>query len=88
MPTYIADCDVPGVTPEQMRDVASRARDACRRELAPAAGVRYLLTLWIPADWRALLLFRAQDAEAVRAVCRKARIPCLRVVEVVEVSHP
>ncbi len=85
MPLYIADCDVPGMAPEQLRDLAARARVACREEVR-APGVRYLCTLWVPGDWRALLLFRAQDAEGVRAVCRKARIPFLRVVEAVEVA--
>ncbi|MDQ7800656.1 MAG: hypothetical protein QN188_05895 [Armatimonadota bacterium] len=84
MPLYIADCDVPGIPPEQVRDLAVRARAACE-EAAQGTGVHYLLTLWIPADWRVMVLFQAQSADAVRAVCQVARTPLLRVVEVVEV---
>lgn len=81
MPLYIADCDVPGITPEQVRDLAARARTVCEEAAAQGAGVRYLRILWIPEDWRAMLLFRAESAELVRAACRGARIPLLRVVE-------
>lgn len=86
MPVYMADCDFPGMTPEQLRGTEERARRAC----APGAGgtaVRYLRAIWVPGDWRVMYLFEAPDAAAVEAVCRAAQIPFLRVVEAVDVSR-
>lgn len=83
---YMADCDLPGLTPELLAASIARARRACEQGTREGGPVRYLHTLWVPADWRASYLFEARTAAAVEAVCRAAQIPFLRVVEVSEVG--
>jgi hypothetical protein len=81
MPVYLADCDVPGMTAEQLAGTETRARLACEQSTAKGTAVRYLRSIWVPRDWRVMYLFEAPDAHAVEAVARAAGIPFLRVVE-------
>jgi hypothetical protein len=83
---YMAECDLPGLTPEHLAASVERVRWACAQGAGGGAPVRHLHTLWVPADWRASYLFEAHSAGAVEAVCRAAHIPFLRVVEVVGVE--
>jgi hypothetical protein len=84
MPVYIADCDLPGMTREQLSGTEERARRACAQSAAGGTSVRYLRAVWVPGDWRVMYLFEALDAHAVEVVARAAGIPFLRVVEAVE----
>ncbi len=86
MRTYLADCDLPGMTPEQLANTETRVRRACQRAVAAGEAPRYLRAIWVPGDWRVMYLFQAPDASAVETVCRAAQIPFLRVVEAVEVA--
>lgn len=82
----MADCDLPGMTPEQLAGTEARARRACEEAAAAGAVVRYLRVIWVPGDWRVMYLFQADDAATVEAVCRAAQIPFLRVVDAVDMS--
>ncbi|MDR7498957.1 MAG: DUF4242 domain-containing protein [Armatimonadota bacterium] len=82
----MADCDLPGMTPEQLTGTEARVRRACEQAAAAGAVIRYLRAIWVPGDWRVMYLFQAPDAPAVEAVCRAAHIPFLRVVDAVEGS--
>jgi hypothetical protein len=86
VPLYIADCDVPGITPEQVGHLVVRVRAACEACSVQGIEVRHLSTFWVPADEQLLVLFGADSPEAVRTACWAASIPFLRVVEAVEVS--
>ncbi|MCL6568128.1 MAG: hypothetical protein K6T35_04440 [Meiothermus silvanus] len=88
MRTYLADCDLPGMTPEQLRGTEARIQRTCEQAAAAGAVVRYLRAIWVPGDWRVMYLFQAPDASAVEAVCRAAQVPFLRVVDAVDMSVP
>lgn len=84
--TYMADCDLPGMTAQQLAGTEARARRACEQAAAAGAVVRYLRAIWVPGDWRVMYLFQAHDAAVVETVCQAAQIPFLRVVDVVDMS--
>lgn len=86
MRTYMADCDLPGMTPEQLAGTEARVRRACEQAAPAGAVIRYLRAIWVPGDWRVMYLFQARDAATVEAVCRAAQIPFLRVVDAVDMN--
>ncbi|MCL6500139.1 MAG: DUF4242 domain-containing protein [Firmicutes bacterium] len=85
MGAYIVDCDLPGATAEEVRELERRTRAVCETP-GPQGGVRHVWTLWVPSDWQLLFLFRANGPEAIRAICGAAGLPVLRLVEAVELS--
>ncbi len=83
----MADCDLPGMTPEQLAGTEARLHRACEQAAAATGDVvRYLHALWVPGDSRVMYLFQARGPAAVEAVCRAAEVPFLRVVDVVDGS--
>jgi hypothetical protein len=84
MHTYMADCDLPGMTREQLAGSQARIQRACEQAAARGDVVRYLRAIWVPVDGRVMYLFQAPDATAVEAVCRAAEVPFLRVVDAVD----
>ena len=86
MLVFMADCDLPGITVEQLRGVERRAIEASERLTAAGKPVRYIRSLWVPGDWRVMSLFEAENAAAVEEVNRAAQIPFLRIVEAVDLS--
>jgi muconolactone delta-isomerase len=88
MRTYMADCDLPGMTPEHLAGTEARIQLACEQAAAAGAVIQYLRAIWVPGDWRVMYLFQAPDASAVEAVCRAAQVPFLRVVDAVDMSVP
>lgn len=84
MHTYMVDCDLPGMTREQLAGSQARIQRACEQAAARGDVVRYLRAIWVPVDGRVMYLFQAPDATAVEAVCRAAEVPFLRVVDAVD----
>jgi muconolactone delta-isomerase len=84
MRTYLADCDLPGMTPEQLRGTEARIQRACEQAAAAGDAIRYLRAIWVPGDWRVMYLFQARGVAAVEAVCRAAQVPFLRIVDAVD----
>jgi hypothetical protein len=83
----MADCDLPGITPEQLTGTEARIQRACEQAAAGAA-VRYLRAIWVSGNCRVMYLFQARDVAPVEAVCQAAQVPFLRVVDAVDMSVP
>lgn len=86
MPVFIADSDLPGITPQQLQSARQRAIKASSRLTAAGAPMRYLRAVWVPGDWRVMWLFETEEAATVEAVMRTAEIPFLRVVEATDLG--
>jgi len=86
MHTYMADCDLPGMTREQLAGSEARIQRACEQAVARGDVVRYLRAVWVPGDGRVMYLFQARDATSVEAVCQAAEVSFLRVVDAVDGS--
>jgi len=66
--TYMADCDLPGITREQLAGSEARIQRACEQAVARGDVVRYLCAIWVPGDWRVMYLFQARGPAPVEAV--------------------
>lgn len=82
----MADCDLPGVSEEQILGAQQRVIEACSRMTAEGTTVRFLRSIWVPEDWRVMHMFEAPDAAAVQAVSRAAMVPFLRVIEAMDLA--
>jgi hypothetical protein len=67
--------------PERAQTVA-RMRRAARAASARGTPVRYLRSIFIPADESCFHLFEGPSAEAIEEVGREAAVECDRIVEV------
>ena len=78
--SYVAECFWAGVSKSSVRDLDERA-DASVAELSRrGADVRYLGSIFMPADEIVLCLFEG-SVDAVRQAIELAQIPFERVVE-------
>ena len=80
---YAAKCFWPGVTEDELRLAAERARseaDGARQAVFRAA-------LFLPGDELVLCLFESASAAAVKQASEQAGMPCERVIETVWVGR-
>jgi hypothetical protein len=86
MALYVTERDLTAVSAEQLRldqrDVAS----ACVQLKAQGKRIRYISSVVVPADGRALDLFGAACAELVKEAHAAAGVPYLRVVEILDAT--
>jgi hypothetical protein len=81
MSVFMADRDLPGISPEQLAAAQHAAIETSRSFTAQGRPVRYIRSTWVPGDSRVMCLFEAADASLVAEVNRSAGIPFSRVVE-------
>ena len=75
---YTAKCYWPGVTEDELRLAATRARrDSGERRIT------YWGALYLPGDELVLCLFDAPSRETVKQSSEHAGMPCERVIETV-----
>lgn len=86
MPLYVADCDLPGITPEQLAATQQLAIEMSQRFTAEGKAVRYLRSLVIPSESHCLCLFEATNAKIVQEVNEAAQIPFTRIIEAMELA--
>jgi len=79
---YAAKCYWPGVTEDDLRDAANRARQQTQ------TGDRTLFRglLYLPGDETALSLFEAESPTAVKQASERVGMPCERVIATVWVA--
>jgi hypothetical protein len=78
---YAAKCYWPGVSPEQLEEVAMRARRAAGS--VRRARVAFLGSILFPDDELVLCLFDAPSQAVVKTTSEEAGIPCERVMTTV-----
>jgi hypothetical protein len=86
MPVFMADRDLPGVTMDQLAAAQKAAIDTSERFTADGRPVKYLRSMFVPAEAHCMCLFEAEDAETVRAVNEAAKIPFTRIVEAADLT--
>jgi Protein of unknown function (DUF4242) len=74
---YTAKCYWPGVTENDLRRAAARARS----DTAERRPVTYRGALYLPGDELVLCLFDAPSRAAVKRSSERAGMPCERVIE-------
>jgi hypothetical protein len=79
MPTYLVERYLPGHDRAQLEAALGRLQQGVE-------GVRYLGSLYVPADEACLCRFEATDAQSVRDVNLLASLPFARIVECTELA--
>jgi hypothetical protein len=74
---YAAKCFWPGVTEDDLRRAAVRARE----NADPDARAVFRGVLYLPGDELALCLFDAESRAAAKRASEQAGMPCERVIE-------
>jgi hypothetical protein len=86
MPVYLVERDLPGVTPEGLRDAQQAAIETSQRFTEGGSPVRYIRSTFVPGESRCMCLFEAATPELVREVNEAARIPFVRVTEALDLA--
>jgi hypothetical protein len=76
---YTAKCFWPGVTEDELRLAAARARS---RPDTPAQAV-FRGALYLPSDELVLCLFDSASPATVKRASERARMPCERVIDTI-----
>lgn len=81
MAQYLVERYLPGITPEALKDAATRAKLTTTEMTKEGPPVRYRRSTYVPGEEKCFCLFDAPSAEAVREANDRAQIPFERIVE-------
>ena len=86
MPTYMVDCNLPGITMEQLAGAQKSAIETCQKFTNEGKSIRYIRSTYVPGDSNCRCLFEAPNAELVEEVNKVANIPFDRIVEAMDLT--
>jgi muconolactone delta-isomerase len=75
-----------GVTMEQLAAAQKAAIETGKEMTAQGKAVRYIRSTFVPGEARCMCLFEAPDAQYVRDLNDRAKIPYTRVVEALDLT--
>ncbi len=81
MPVYMVERELPGITMEQLASAQKRAIQMGHQLTAEGREVRYIRSMFVPAEGRCMCLFEAPNPENVREANERAEIPFSRIVQ-------
>ena len=84
MQSYLAEAYVPRPRAHELYAQERRARAAARDLCAEGTAIRFVRSIFVPADEICLLVFDAASAEAVGEACARAAVRLERVVEAID----
>lgn len=77
--TFLVECYWPGLT-------QARAEKAAARLAAGGPEIAFRSAIVVPADEVVLCLFEADSAAGVPELCRRAGLPCDRILQVTQLG--
>ncbi len=86
MPTYMVERYLPRITSDQLVAAAARAKSATAQMTLEGTPIRYLRSIFVPAEEKCFCIFDGPSAEAVKQANERAEIPFERVVEALHIS--
>ena len=86
MAVYMVDRSLPGVTFEQLAAAQKAAIETSKRFTDQGKSVRYIRSMFVPAEARCMCLFEAPTEQNVRELNDRAKIPYTRVVEALDLT--
>jgi hypothetical protein len=84
MQSYLAEAYVARSRAAELRAHERRARAATRELTRNGTPIRFVRSVFVPADEICFYVFEAASAEVVGAACERAALPFQRVVEAVD----
>ncbi len=86
MPKYLVERSLPGITGEQLKAAASRAKVTSAQMAEDGTPVRYLRSIFIPGEEKFYCLFDGPSSEVVGEANEAAEIPFERIFEAEQVA--
>lgn len=86
MSMFVVERELPGVTPEMLQSAGLRAKTCCSEMTAEGENVRWVRSFFLPADSKTHCYFEAATENAVAEANRRAKIPYLKISQVVEMT--
>ncbi len=86
MAVYLVDLEPGEMTQDQLDKMQILAMDMSQRLTEDGRPVRYLRSIYIPSETRCLSFFESTSANFVRDVNEAARIPFIRIVQVIDLA--
>ena len=86
MPLYAVERELGHVTPEQLQLGLHEVLRLCRQSGLEGKNVRYISSVFLPAERRSLCVFGAQDPEWIKEVQDAARMPYARIVPLFDIT--
>jgi hypothetical protein len=85
---FVTEGDMAGASAALIGGMHRALDTAARRVTAPNHPIRYLRTLYLPAEQRCIWVFEACDAATVRLVNDTAQVPFGQIAEAIEFLGP
>ena len=86
MPKYLVERRLPGLTEQQLKAAAMRAKVSTSQMTQEGTPVRYLRSMYIPGEEKCFCLFEAASADVVKQANERAQLPMQHIFEAVHVS--
>jgi hypothetical protein len=86
MATYMVERDLKGITMDQLAAAQRRAISTGQEMTASGKDVRYIRSMFVPAEARCMCLFESSSPAHVEELQGKAHIPFTRVVEALDLT--
>jgi len=86
MPLFVANRDLPGITPEALQSAGMRAKTCCAEMTSEGQPVRWIRSFYLPDSAQTHCYFEASSKEAVEEANTRARIPFTDIALVVEMT--
>jgi hypothetical protein len=84
MPTFLVEAYEPRGHDESLAEIERRARTAAAELSRSGTAVRYMRSIYVPADETCFHVFEGPSIEVVEEVGRRARLEFDRITEAVE----
>ncbi len=86
MAMYMVERYLPSITSDQLVAAAARARSTTAQMTLEGTPIRYLRSIFVPAEEKCFCIFDGPSAEAVKQANQRAEIPFERVVEALHIA--
>ena len=84
MPMYLVECDLPGITMEQILATQLAMRETSEQFTLTGTPVHYIRSTFVPGEWRFQCLLEAANAGLVEDVSVAAGIAYTRILGAIE----
>lgn len=84
---YYVERHLPGITPEQLKAAAGRAKVTTEQMSGEGTPVRYLRSTFVPSEAKVYCLFEGASADVVKTANERANIPFERILEAEHISR-
>ena len=86
MSLFVVMRELPGVTPDALGSAGLRAKTCCAEMTDEGQPVRWVRSFFLPESSQTHCYFEAGSRQAVEEANRRAKLPYLKIVEVMEMT--